>query len=468
MSGLARVPVFRKDLRALLRPLLWFVALRLVYVPTVMLVFFGREQTVRELPEILRVTGWMFGQLFALVAVAHLQAEERAAGTLVFLRRLPASRARIYGEKALAGLAALALLWILEAAVQGGARAAVGVLGGDLSQETSLPGDMGILAAVTITSYLVGVPLSLVARQAVVVVLVGCALWWTGFGLLLSAQSPVLIGNLGWLAVVVLPILAAVVVLGVLPDRRLRLPAVASSFARRFGLLWKGLAENGVLTLLSLLFLAVAWAAPPSLDALWIQAGAIILVTSLGAAAYGPTEKHGLHSVLYQHPVPRGRLFWSKAAVALVPLLAISAATALRWSFPGPTPILLVLAFVTYAYACALLLSLAIERQSTAALGAQCVVTMTALVPLGLTELFRSGTGFPWDERVEALARASTPGFIILAVGCMLAGWWLAGNRSFLTSSTRRRAAWAGGALSLLLLLATVAGTLAWRTIWMA
>jgi len=145
-------------------------------------------------------------------------------------------------------------------------------------------------------------------------------------------------------------------------------------------------------------------------------------------------------------------------------VLALSAATALRWEFPGPPQILLVLAFFTYGYACAVLLSLSIERQSTAALGAQCVVTMTAVLPLGLTELFGSATN--WEARMEALARASTPGFVILAVGCFVAAWKLAASRTFLTGSIRRRSAWAGGVLSLLLVVAVLVGSLRWRMIW--
>ena len=108
---LASVPIFRKDVRALLRLLPWFFVLQLICVAGVAVVFWvkGWPRLLPVASEVTVATQWMFGHAFALVAAAYFYAEERSAGTDVFLRRLPVSRARINAEKIAAGLTAVEL-----------------------------------------------------------------------------------------------------------------------------------------------------------------------------------------------------------------------------------------------------------------------------------------------------------------------------------------------------------------------
>ena len=228
---LADVPVFRKDLRTLLKPMIGCVVLHWLYIAGVALIFWvnGWPNLMVAVSEAAAATQWMFGGAFGLVTPAYFLAEERTAGTLVFLRRLPVSRARIYAEKIGAALAALALLWICFA-VSHALGAAGGLWPTEISEEsTELPlaGPLfigGVLALVSLSTYLVALPVALVVRQSSVIVLVGFAIWWAGFATFtLAVDAELSVSwDLVWVTVGVLTPLVAVPLVLALAGRRLR------------------------------------------------------------------------------------------------------------------------------------------------------------------------------------------------------------------------------------------------------
>jgi ABC-type transport system involved in multi-copper enzyme maturation permease subunit len=471
-------PVFRKDFRILLKPLGWFVVLQGVYAAGA-LVFFGAGERFRTMSEVLVVTGWMFGQLYAFVAAAHFLAEERSDGTLVFLKRLAATRTRLYGEKVAAGFAALALLWALQAiflALVGptGALMPDVVRGDEFGAAITMTSTMGILVGSGASAYLVGLPISMIARQSVVVVLGGFAVWWLGFGLVLSGASMLGTLEMAWLIPLLVAPLVGIPMVLASPGRRFALLRRSASFApagRPWGLVWKGVVESAPLLALSVVFVGATLLA--STETFVTMVGAGILISALGAAAYTPGEKHGLHSVLYHHPVPRGHLFWAKVAVASLPVLAITAAVALdgyvSGALAGPgraahlTPmLLLIVAFGVFAYGCSMLVALAIHRQSTAVLAAQCLVAGVAALPVALAVLLQPRSGLTFDAWMDASLRAASPATVVLAAGCLAAAWWMATNREALAAPAAVRVKWTGGLFAVALVVAAVVGAASW------
>ncbi len=218
MPALSSVPIYRKDVRALMKPILWLVLLQGIYMVGVALLYWynGWPEAYAVASETLIVTGWAFGQTLALIAAAQFWAEERSAGTDALLLRLPAARRRIYVEKAAAGLTVLAIFWLLTASVHVAATPLGGLWPSEQSEllrggmleamwDTGLGFGLGagegglvfgmgvgeILAAVCLSSYLVGLPLSLLARRPVFVVLSGYAIWTIGaFGVSPGRTSP--------------------------------------------------------------------------------------------------------------------------------------------------------------------------------------------------------------------------------------------------------------------------------------
>ncbi len=467
---LASVPVFRKDVRVLLKPLLWCVVLQWLYIVGVAVIYLvnGWPDLMVAASEVAVATQWMFGGLYGLVAAAHFLAEERTAGTDVFLRRLPVSRARINAEKIAAELTAVAFLWVCFAASHLLALPLGGLWRKEISAEmTGLPlaGPVaigGILALVYVSSYLVGLLVSLAARQTTVIVLVGFAIWWTGFGFLMLALDDQLgmSWDMVWLILLPYAPLVAAPLFMASSGWRFRISRAASwplsGRTRMVGHVWKSIAENSLLQMLSVGFLVSALVAPSVVfDPMLVGVGGLLLVAALGTAAYAPLEKQGLHCVLYQHPVPRSHLFWAKTIAAIVPVLAVSAGAFLHWSRQAPMPFLTVLALAAFAYACAVLLTLTFHRQVTALLATLATVFLTVVWPILLAESWAPATGvhFHWtlpsaEEGFVLFMGASLP-LALLAVGCHMASWRMATDRAVLTGSARYRLTYFSGLYSL-------------------
>ena len=67
---------------------------------------------------------------------------------------------------------------------------------------------------------------------------------------------------------------------------------------------------------------------------------------------------------------------------AIAPVLAVSAGAYVLWGRQSPMPFLTALALGSFAYACAVLLTLAFRRQLTAALATVVVVFLTLICPV--------------------------------------------------------------------------------------
>lgn len=487
----AAVPVFRKDVRALLRLLPSFLVLQLLTVVGAALLFWvkGWPGLRSVTSEVAVATQWLFGHAYALVAAAYFLAEERNAGTEIFLRRLPVSRARINAEKIGAGLTVVALLWAcfvathLLALPMGGLWStemlASGILGESqpdgLWKTTAFVG--GMLATVYVSSYLVGLLVSLAVRQVIVVVLVGFAIWWAVFVFLMVLDSELPVTrDMVWLNLLVYAPLVAAPLVMALPGRRFRFfPATTWSFVGRWrlaGLVWKSITANSLLQALCLVFLVTALFLRGDVDAWMVTAVGVILLAALGTAAYAPLEKEGLHCVLYQHPVPRLHLFWAQTIAAVAPVLAVSAATFLLWNRQWSVPFLLVLALGCFAYACAVLLTLAFPKQLTAMLATIAVVFTTFIWPIVILE-FLSPNVIPQFAFIttDTIFGSGNAGFIalqatalpvtLLAVGCFWAARRMATDRAVLTGSPRYRLTRFAGLYSVVFIvsaLVTVAG----------
>jgi ABC-type transport system involved in multi-copper enzyme maturation permease subunit len=490
-------PVFRKDLRSLMKPLAAFLVLQAIYVVGALFVirYFERSwPPISAVGEIVVLSAISFGQIFGLVAAGYVFAEESTAGTDLFLGRLPASRARITAEKVAAGLAVLALLWAVQAAYHvmalpfgglwSGGPSPVGILEELMSWITS-PATVAVtLLVYCFGSYLVGVLVSLVTHQTLVIVVVGYALETIVFGFAMMGVDDALFitWDMAWLNLIVYAPLILVPLFVAMPGSRFRIPGAASLLSPRHapigGLVWKSITENSALQMLALVFLLGAFLAPLDVDLGLVTGGALLLLVALGTASYSPVEKQGIDCVLYQHPVPRHHLFWSKTGAAVAPLLAVTAGTLVFWSRQASPEVLTVLAYSGFAYACAVLMTLTFERPVIALLAAVSVVVTSLLIPLLLIEFMATvadvdittagvsvlhrPSGVPGGEAVVTILRLVIPA-ALLAAGSLWIAWRMANSAEVLTGTPRYRLRYFASRYSVIVAVTFVVTLLSWR-----
>ena len=469
----SRIPVFWKDVRSLLKPLAAFLVLQAVFIVGLMLVFWYWERSwlpFSAFAEVMVLSALGFGQMFGLVAAGYVFAEESTAGTDVFLSRLPASRARITAEKVAAGLAVLALLWLVQAAFHvmtlpfgglwSGEPSLVGIIEELMSWVTS-PATVAVtLLGYCFGSYLVGVLISLVTHQTIVIVVAGYAIESIvyGFAMMGVDEGLFITWGMAWLNLIVYAPLILIPLFVAMPGSRFRIPGAASLLspgrAPIGGLVWKSITENSALQMLSLAFLLAALLVPLNVDASLVTGGALLLLVALGTASYSPVEKKGLDCVLYQHPVPRKHLFWAKTGASLLPLLAVATGALVFWNRQAPSDVVTVLAYSGFAYSCAVLMTLTFERPIIALLGAVCAIDFGLAPPIaylaflervravditsaGITVVL-GPSGVPGAEVVVTTLGMAIPA-TLLAAGCLWVAWRMANNAAVLTGSPRYR-----------------------------
>ena len=452
-------PVFWKDVRSLLKLMKAFLVMQAFWILMLLLVFWYWERSLvpfSAFAEIMVLSAIALGQIFGLVAGGYVFAEEATDGTDVFLSRLPASRARITAEKLAAGLAAVALLLLIEAAFHvialpfgglwSGGPSEVGIVEDAMSWITS-PATVAVtLLLFGFGSYLVSVLVSLLTKQTLVIVVAGYSLETIVYGFVMMGVDDALwvSWEMAWLNMLVYAPLLLVPLLVVVPGTRLRIPGAASIFALGRapirGLVWKSITENATLQVLSLTFLLTAFIVPGEVDAALVTGVALLLLVALGTASYSPVEKQGLDCVLYQHPVPRNHLFWAKTGAAVVPVLAVAAGTLIFWSREAPPDVVTALAYAGFAYTCAVLMALTFERPIIALLATVSVIVMSLLIPMiyfefvqpvrnvevtrfGVEVYFRPG-GVPGAELSVVFLSLAVPAVVLfsLAVGLALIG----------------------------------------------
>lgn len=492
----SRIPVFWKDVRSLLKPLAAFLVLQAVFSVGFLLLFWYWERSwppFSALAEVTVLGGFALGQLFGLVAAGYVFAEEGTAGTDVFLSRLPASRLRITTEKVAAGLAVLALLWLIQAAFHvvtlpfGGLwsrePSLVGIIEEMMSWVTS-PATVGLtLLGYCFGSYLVGVLISLITHQVVLIVVAGYAIESIIYGFAMMGVDQGLFNSwdMAWVNLLFYTPLVLLPLFVAMPGSRFRIPGAASLLspggAPIGGLIWKSITENSALQMLSLAFLLAAFLVPQGADATLVTGGALLLLVALGTAAYSPVEKKGLDCVLYQHPVPRRQLFWAKLGAAILPILAVSVGTLVFWNRLAPTDFGMVVAYSAFAYSCAVLTTLTFERPVIALLGAVCAIDLGLSPPmffLAFLERVRAvditATGMlvvlgPSDgsasEPVVTTLGLGIP-VTLLAGGSLWVAWRMANNPSVLTGSPRYRLGYFGLRYSVIVALTFVVTLLSW------
>ena len=493
----SRTPVFWKDVRSLLKPLAAFLALQAVFIVGILLVFRYWERSwlpFSAFAEVMVLTALGFGQLFGLVAAGYVFAEESTEGTQVFLSRLPASRARITAEKVAAGLAVLALLWLVQAAYHvmalpfGGLwscePSSVGIVQELMSWVTS-PATVAVtLLGYCFGSYLVGVLISLVTHQTVVIVVAGYAVESIvyGFAMMGLDEGLFITWDMAWLNLIVYAPLILLPLFVAMPGSRFRIPGAASLLspgrAPILGLVWKSITENSALQMLSLAFLLAALLVPIDVDASLVTGGALLLLVALGTASYSPVEKKGLDCVLYQHPVPRRHLFWAKTGASLLPLFAVATGALVFWNRQAPSDVVTVLAYSGFAYSCAVLMTLTFERPIIALLGAVCAIDFGLAPPIaylafqepvravdittaGITVVLRP-SGVPGAEAVVTTLGLAIPA-TLLAAGCLWVAWRMANNAAVLTGSPRYRLKYFASRYSVIVAVTFVVTLLSWR-----
>ena len=493
----SRIPVFWKDVRSLLKPLAAFLVLQAVFVVGFLLVFWYWNRSwppFSDFAEAMVLTALGLGQMFGLVAAGYVFAEESTAGTDVFLSRLPASRARINAEKLAAGLAVLALLWLVQAAFHvmalpfgglwSGEPSSVGIIEELMSWVTS-PATVAVtLLGYCFGSYLIGVLISLVTHQTVVIVVAGYAIESIVYGFAMMGVGGGLFStwDMAWLNLIFFAPLILLPLFVSRPGSRFRIPGITSLLspgsAPIAGLVWKSITENSALQMMSLAFLLAALLVPLDVGADLVTGGALLLLVALGTASYSPVEKQGLDCVLYQHPVPRKHLFWAKTGAALVPLLAVSAGALVFLNRQAPSDVVTVLALSGFAYSCAVLMTLTFERPIIALLAAVCGIFL-GLAPLfgfltflervwdvgianvGVTVVLRP-SGAPGAEAVVTTLGLAIPA-TLLAAGCLWLAWRMANNAAVLTGSPRYRLSYFASRYSVILAVTCVVTLLSWR-----
>jgi len=433
------------------------------------------------------------------VAGGYVFAEEREAGTDVFLSRLPVSQARITAEKLAAGLAVLTILWLIHAALHvialpfgglwSGEPSPVGIIEEAMSWITSPTTVAGTLVVFSFGSYLVGVLVSLVTKQPLVVVVVGYAIESIIYGFIMMGVDDALwvTWDMAWLNLVVYVPLMLVPLLVAAPGSRFRIPGAVTLLspgrAPVGGLVWKSITENSTLQMLSLVFLLGEFIVPSGIDPALVIGGALLLLVALGTASYSPVEKQGLDCLLYQHPVPRNQLFWAKTGAAVVPILAVAAGTLVSWSRLMPPDIATVLAYSCFAYSCAVLMTLTLERPVIALLAAVSLVVMSLLIPIlliefmanvanldladlditvdGISVLIRQ-SGVPVAEWPVVFLGLAIPA-ILMAAGSLWIAWRMANSPAVLTETPAYRFSFVARNYTLLLAVSYAVTLLSWR-----
>ena len=415
----------------------------------------------------------MMTALLALIAAAYWSAEERAGRTDWLLRRLAASRTRVWAEKAAAGITIVLgivlcqWLWFT-------------YLIWDATQTEPIG---QYLSAVAISSYLIGLPLSCLISQTIGVVLVGLAVELTGMWIrsFWLAHRVSQAHTVVWVALIVtVPIVAALFVGRAARAGRWAPQARAGQSGVR-ALILKQVRENLIIYIVPFVLAGLAIAIglsqltpPPALSTAVILAAALASIV-LGISTYSQSEKEGLHCVLYHHPVPRSTIYWAKFLTGLIAALVLACPLAvvvhqlpaklvreLSW-FTQPV-LAAVFIFVLIPYCCGVLVTHMFKRPLYAVLGAIAVLSVVVgviqyLISYAPPILYLYPQGSRLSESIEPIF--PWPAVFVL-VGLALAGWRVATDRAVLTGTTFFRQVYSVRLLLFVLAMAVILSRTGW------
>ena len=473
---LQAVPVFRKDLRLLSKQMLAalaFQGLLMVVIPLLAKSSFGG---LIDFPRLPHISQWFpkiqlcISAVIALVAAAQWSVEERITRNVLFLQRLAASRLRVWGEKALAAAAILTAIVLLQCLWYAAAQIA-GLKIWDPPYEA-----VSYIVAVTVTAYLIGLPLSCRLNHSINVILIGLAIelvavWLYAF--VIRAHWEELGFYILLLAVLGLPTLAAIMLV------RMRRSELMNRYVPRefqleagqsgvLALTRKQVWENAtlyavvlvILALLGMLLLLVSRHTTTVDDASFLtpMAVAAMLSVILGTTTYSEADKQGIRCMLYHYPIPRTAIFWTKfvqglfGAFLLSLLLilltarfnsrALSFLTREVW-----TSTAWVVLITLVPYCCGVLVTHGFKRSLYAVMAALPVVILVFVVisyleslPMGFEAMCASYIG---GVEPASVLSSLAPRFpwtpFLIVVGLALAGWRAATSPAVLSGSSAYR-----------------------------
>jgi len=335
-------PVYRKDLRVLakqavaallLQLILMIVVPVLISTPSIHNTFFNLLRHFK--PWEMGLRDWFpkvqiaISAVIALAAAAQWSLEERAGQHDWFLRRLAASRKRIWGEKAAAGLTIVLGVVVLQHLWQ----AIALTFGYELWDPQEYVGLYIFIVATT--AYLVGLPLSCIFNQAIGVVLVGLGIEFSGLWLRMSLGRHW--ASIRWPIVLIVFLLIVVPAISVLPTSRNRVSTLLAGLIRSKrenrskiqAIVDKQVRENILLYGIALVLAVCGFVMIP--DSPLSGGYEIVLVMAmilhsavLGVCVHNSDDKDGVRCVLYHHPISRSTLFWTKFLTSLVPALVLA------------------------------------------------------------------------------------------------------------------------------------------------
>lgn len=486
-------PIFRKDFEILIK-----LTIATLAIQAAIQILYPVFEQIRNLPH-RNVDEWLprvqvaISVLAGLIAAGYWYAEEREGNHLLFLRRLPASARRIWGEKTAAGLGALAALLAIQTVWS--------LL--IYSREKGFWGIEGIKFLLTILSfsllaYVVGLPLSRYLKQTISVVLTGipvvvflCFCFFliqttiekslSSYSLKamnLTERNPDAI-FLPWFASIAILILAiyfyAILRQSLFAKPRTRIDRLSAVFFQQNRL--NQYLTLGVLALLLFRFAIIGH------DFVSEEAkGLVVLICAIvsiavGVRTYTTEEKHGLRNVLYYHPVSLSHHYWTRwfcgACLTSIPILCV-----ISYLFvgniagtPDGQPILhpvMILLYGLFAglipFACAALVTHAARNPLYAFF--ESVAAMFVLV------LFFFG--WYWSELIFRIDLVSKiigewqPIMLIIALplGLALAGWRAATDREFLTGGEAYRQIYIGRLFFFLLAFLLIVFKTGWKDLF--
>lgn len=333
---LTNFPIFEKDIKQLFTHLVGAFGIQLVILlvfPVVInqvlygggVSFSKSFEGTQTLTRFTNYSEWFpqvqlfVGILISLIAASLWFAEEKEGNHVFFLKRLPASAFRIWGEKATAGFAII----ILTIGIQCLFYLIAGQFGisiwSDYTQFFLYMNFMFMFA------YLVGIPLSYALPNTISVIIIGMIATLMGlwiFSLTDKRFLEVFIEIL-WYTLIAGAGVAVVYKTRPVLIRQINIP-LDELFSKQFretrwllitGLLLSILTLNCLSNQLSFLYTPLLILS-------------LMLIASIGIMSYSGQEKHHSGCVLYYQPVPLSHLFWMKFGwgliLTLLPIVCIA------------------------------------------------------------------------------------------------------------------------------------------------
>ncbi len=325
--------IFRKDIKILIRQAgsaLGVQAFLMLIVPA----FYILMQILYKssFPEDMFAYEWWFPQLqiaisviIAFIVAAYWSVEEREGGHDRFLKRLPISALRLYGEKTAAGLFIVAATILIQYAWI----RLFELAGMRLWNLADHP--LFNLFKFTVLAYCIGLPVSRLVPNTVSVILVGIVLWFLVLWGYSSMDDTILL----YLYDIDVLVVTLILILAILLFRWFNASRIERQTAGNLRLLmqlqmrqW----ENQLLFIVSILLFIVAVFLFPSHSfplgvSFPLSMFAMLLSAAIGVCTYRSNEKDGMHCVLYHHPISRSEIYWSRfffgLTIAILPALAL-------------------------------------------------------------------------------------------------------------------------------------------------